>query len=95
MATTFDVMNKPHLTERELPAKFSRVLEVDWFRRWTLKERLQILVGYNVAVCIRIACRHSAGAIRPFVRAETTKQLHPSDLLKTQMANALIEANEQ
>lgn len=87
-------MSKPLIPERPIPMKFSRLIEVDWFRTFTFRERLRLLLGYNVAVCIRIACRHSAGDIRPFVRAETTKQLHASDLLKTQMANAMAEANE-
>lgn len=86
--------NKFHILERKVPERYTHLLSVDWFRRWTFRERIAILFGCNVAVCIRVACRYSPGAIKPFVRAEVTKQLQASDLLKTQMANALIEANE-
>lgn len=52
------------------PPKF--VLDLAFHRKLEWKERLQILIGYNININLSIKCAHSPGTIDPVMALHTT-----------------------
>lgn len=89
-------MNKPKLNERVLPVKYTGRVNVDWFRKFTLAERLKILVGYNLVVGLRLVTQHTPGKFQPIVAAQTTKITTPTDQMKMRLENEMdVLMNEE
>jgi hypothetical protein len=65
------------------------MLSADWFRKFTLRERLQILFGFNLIVLIRIPTQHHPGQFKPVVAGHTTKLLKPDDAMLEKMKAVL------
>lgn len=86
-------MSKPYLRDKVMPTKFAGTISTDWFRKFTLKERLQILFGYNLSVAVRIVCVHAPGKFNPIIAAETTKHTEPSEQITDRLKNVLAEQN--
>lgn len=82
-------MNKPVLNERVLPTKLcSDVIEIDWFRRFTLKERLKILLGFNLIVGVRIGTQHKPGKFAQIIIGELSDQPTAAEHLKARLERA-------
>lgn len=82
-------MNKPQLNERVLPTKFTGRMCVDWHRRFTLKERLKILCGYNMVVAFRVVTQHTPGKFHPIIIGQTTKLITATDQVKMVLENEM------
>jgi hypothetical protein len=76
---------------RVLPPAFRHITEVDWNRRFSWKERLQILFGYTLNVMVRIPSLHKPGVIASIVMAETSQYQNASEMLKANMQACLRE----
>lgn len=87
-------MSKPNLFHRVQPTKFRAIMSFDWFRKFTMKERIKILCGFNMTVAVRIPVEHSPGKYNPVVVAETSKFKEPSDQVKDRLKNVLEEHNQ-
>lgn len=70
--------NKPPVG-RILPPKFKHVMEVAFHRRLTLKERLQIAVGYNLILQFSARIEYSPGKWEPTASLITSPVLHAEE----------------
>lgn len=52
------------------PAKFD--IQQVWHRKLTWKERLQILIGYNLTINLSIKCQYNPGVVEPTMGLLTT-----------------------
>lgn len=50
---------------KPLPPQFKELMQVEFHREFTRKERLQILCGYTADIKMGVACQHNPGAIAP------------------------------
>ncbi len=75
--------------DRVLPVQCNHLLSADWFRRFTLSERIRILFGFNLIVLIRIPTQHHPGQFKPVVAGHTTKFLKPDDIMLEKMQAVL------
>lgn len=62
---------------RILPPKFRQVIDVDHFRKFTLKERVMILFGFNVVCRLSILTVNKPGDFQPQMRVDLTKEVDP------------------
>jgi len=90
---------KNPLYHRPLPPQHKHLLKIDWFRSFTLRERLKILLGHNLNVLIRIKTAHHPGAHEPTIAAEVTPHLKPTEHLRAQieadLQNQMYPTTEQ
>lgn len=70
---------KPRLTGNPLPPNFKHEYKFSWFRRLTLKERLKLIVGFNLQFHVHWLTAHAAGHCQPMIKMVTTKHLTPTD----------------
>lgn len=84
-------MKKPRFNEREVPTVYRHILSADWFRKFSLWDRIRILFGFNLIVCVRITTVNSPGRFQPIIAAEVTKETTASNYLTEQMKNVLVE----
>lgn len=70
----------PQSTERDRPLDpaYKFIISGDFHRTFKLKERLQILLGYNLKLHFKAACLHNPGHWQPHLEAKTTHQLQPA-----------------
>lgn len=68
-------MSKPKLTEREVPPVFVEELKLEAVRGLTLRERLRLLLGYNLLFTAIIKTQHRVGKTHQGVKVELTKRL--------------------
>lgn len=76
---------------RPLKPTFRHVINFDWFREFTLLERLKILIGYNLDVAIRIPTLHKPGELGVLVIGEATKDVSAKENLRARAKLALQE----
>jgi len=67
---------------RTLPTVYRHVINVDWFRKLTWRERIKILFGYNLNVLIRLRVKHNPGDFDPIIVGEVSPFTQPSELLR-------------
>lgn len=78
----------------KVPEVFRHVIKVDWFREFTLKERLAILFGANLRVFIRIPTRHNPAALQPVIMAELSKYPDAQSEMAAQLENLMIDQEQ-
>lgn len=66
--------NKPPIG-RELPPKFKHMIDVGATRKFSWKERIQILIGYRADISVAIICEHLPGKFTPKVQLDLTPEL--------------------
>lgn len=76
---------------KALPPAFRHVIQFDWNRTFTWKERLQIVFGYSFNVLIRVPTLHKPGELGVLVMGETCKLKTASDLIQENMKQAMAE----
>ena len=69
--------NKAPRYERVLPTKMKEVIHLEFFRKFTWRERLKILIGYNVRNSLEIQTQHCAGKITPKMLTEVVENVEP------------------
>lgn len=69
--------NNNHHRGRELPTKMKEEIHLEFFRKFTLKERIKILIGFNIRNVVRIETQHRTGKIKPMLTTEVTQDLQP------------------
>jgi predicted RNA-binding Zn-ribbon protein involved in translation (DUF1610 family) len=62
-------------TTRVLPVKQDKKIIIDALRPLRFKERLKILIGYNLKVCVRILTQHKPGVIDPKIAVYVVSEL--------------------
>lgn len=72
-------MSKHTPPGRPLPPRFHNKFTFDWHRRFTLRERLQIAIGYQFKVTTEIYTVNSPGILQPVFIGQTTKHINPED----------------
>lgn len=80
---------KTKLPERPLPEAHKHLMKIDWFRRFTFLERLQIFFGYNLVVLCRVKLPHAPGRFAPYVIAQTVPHHVAADSLEIKIRNEL------
>jgi hypothetical protein len=75
-------VKKPQLTQRILPPKHNKIIDLGWHRAFTMRERWKILFGYCVTVSVRILTEHSPGRISQHCEIKTTKEIDPERLVE-------------
>jgi hypothetical protein len=77
----------PKVGGKKVP--FRHVIEFDWHRSFSWKERLQIFFGYSLLVLIRVPTRNNPGELGATVMARTTVYRIASELMKQEAKEAL------
>lgn len=77
----------PKVSGKKVP--FRHVIEFDWHRSFSWKERFQIFFGYSLLVLIRIPTRNNPGELGATVMGRTTVHSIPSELMKEEAKEAL------
>jgi len=77
------------MRELALPVQCKHLMSADWFRRFTLKERLEIMFGFNLNVMIRIPTQHHPGQFNPLIAGHTSKLVKPDDIMLEKMKAVL------
>lgn len=67
---------------RYLPPVWKKLVQCEWFRRFTWKERLQIFFGYRVRLTMKMATEHSPGRYQADLTLVTCKDIDPKDIRK-------------
>lgn len=70
---------------------FRHVINFEWFRDFTLWERIKILLGYNLEVSIRVPCLNNPGELGVLVMATTSVHTEAKGLLTEKAKEALQE----
>lgn len=66
--------NKKPWTERVLRPKLRPfVIQTDWFRGFSVWDRIKILFGCKMIVKVRIFTQHNPGQFQPIIAGEVTK----------------------
>jgi len=81
----------PKRTERPVPTVYRHTIKVEWYRRFTLLDRLKIMIGYNFLVVAGVACQHNPGVVQPLVVGDVSRHLKPED----HMANVVSQMLEE
>ena len=68
-------MKPPQITKRVLPPKYKEIIDSSFIVRFTLKERLQILIGYNLDLHLSTWTEHGPGKVKPHLQHRVTKKL--------------------
>lgn len=84
-------LSSGHRPGRPLKPSFRHVIEFDWNRTFSWKERLQILLGYSFNVMIRIPTLHKPGELGVLVIGETSVFENAKDLLRARVHVAMLE----
>lgn len=84
---------KPKLTGTPLPPPIRHEYKFSWFRKLRFKERLKILLGYNVQVNVHFLTQHSAGHCQPVIGATMTKELTPESQFLTDNMEVIKDLN--
>lgn len=64
---------------RVLPPSYKFLITENFFRYFTWKERLQILIGYRALIKLQMCVEHSPGKHQSSLELETSKELTPPD----------------
>lgn len=76
---------------RPAPEVYRHIIKNEWFREFTIRERLAILFGCNMVVMIGIATRHNPGAMQPLVLGRVSYQKNATDYMKSIVEGMLEE----
>lgn len=67
---------------KPLPPKFKHKVECDYFRKFTWKERIQILMGKNARLLLVVVSEHSTGKYDAALDFKLTYDLEPKPFLE-------------
>jgi hypothetical protein len=70
-------MKTKHPQGQPLPPKFKARYDFQWFRTFTLKERLLILIGCNFLLKSSFYSVSTLGAVQPSFQGQVTKTATP------------------
>jgi hypothetical protein len=84
-----DLKTKAH--GKPVKPPFRHVIQTDWHRTFSWKERLQILLGYSLEVAVRIPTLHRPGELGVLMMAQTTPFEQPADKLRERAKEAVIK----
>lgn len=73
------------MEEKKLPNKF--VVEFDGFRKLTLKERLLILLGYNIKTLSKVVINRRQTSVKARTFVVTTKEISAENESLNNFAN--------
>lgn len=62
-----------NMTGREVPTKYVELLVLKEVKKLTFKERLKLILGYNLLFEARITTQHKVGRTRQSVKVELTE----------------------
>lgn len=74
---------------RTLPTMFKHIVKVEWYRRFTLRERIAILFGANFVAMIGVATQHSPGSLQPLIVGNVSKHTTPDSHMRECIENML------
>lgn len=79
-------------TERVMPVVYrGGIIKVEWFRKFTFRERLAIMFGANFTTMTGIACQHKAGAYQPMIVGKVSKHPSPDEHMREAIENMLLD----
>lgn len=70
------------LAGKPLPTVYRHVLNTEWCRAFSWKERLGVLFGGNLVVAIGVACQHNPGAIQPLIIGRVTTATSATEYMR-------------
>jgi hypothetical protein len=79
---------------RVLPVKYKGgIIKLEWFRKFTFRERIMLLFGANFVVMVGVACEHSAGRWQPMIAGQCSKHTTPDDHMREAIENMIAPEN--
>lgn len=69
-----------------VPIKFKKIMRADFFRKFTWKERLQILLGYRAVITFRVMTEHSPGRFQTECNLSTTGNTEAANEIQNPLA---------
>lgn len=63
---------------------------MEWFRKFTLRERLLLIFGHNMVVMIGVACQHSPGTFQPMIIGKCSKNQTPDQQMRENVDHLLV-----
>jgi hypothetical protein len=64
---------------RVLPPQFKHILDLQFHRKLSRKERLKLVAGYELKLSLAVACEHKPGKFQPVLNLEIVKETDPKD----------------
>lgn len=80
---------------KPVPPKFSTVTSFEWFRRFTLKERLFIAFGCNLNVTFRFFSVHRTGQWHATANGQISKRPTAKEHLENEESTLRMEEGKQ
>lgn len=84
----------PKRTERKVPTKFACNMKWEWFREFTLWERIQILFGCNLVVMTGVATQHRPGEFQPLLMGRVSYDKNATEHMQRVCANMIDERTQ-
>lgn len=81
-------------TEQVEPVEYRHIIKVEWFRKFTLWDRIRILFGYSLVVQVGVATRHNPGPFQPLILGTVSKTL-TADERNREIIENMIAAKKQ
>lgn len=79
---------------RVLPVKYKGgIIKIEWFRKFTWRERFALFFGANFVVMVGVACEHSAGRFQPMVAGQCSKDTSPDAHMRDAIENMIAPEN--
>lgn len=76
--------------QRELPVLYKGgIIKLEWFRKFTWRERFALLFGANFVVMVGVACEHRAGRFQPMIAGQCSKHTTPDNHMREAIDNML------
>jgi hypothetical protein len=69
------------------------IIKIEWFRKFTWRERFAIFFGANFVLMIGVACKHNVGSFQPMVVGKCSKNTTPDNEMKEAIENMAAPEN--
>jgi hypothetical protein len=78
--------------QREMPVIYKGgLIKIEWFRKFTFRERLALLFGANFVVMAGVACEHRVGRFQPIMVGQCSKHTTPDNLMREAVENMVAD----
>lgn len=79
---------------KPMPVEYNYIMKCEWFRTFTLWQRIGILFGSGLVVQIGIVTRHNPGPFQPLILGHVSKDMTPDAHHERIINNMLAEKKE-
>lgn len=72
----------PKSEGKPVPTVFKHIIKIEYFRRFSFRERIAILFGSGIVLQIGCATQHSPGVFQPLILGKVTKETSPDSYMR-------------